>query len=220
MTGRAVALVEKTEASLLLRPEWHKKIAVTLLNLVRIRFDPTYEQGLDLLVSTARQMQKDSALEIEAEILLSEAEIASDFPKLTRPEADDLEKYFLNLLMKPGDSLANHLSTSLNGKISDYWNVRNFSDEKSKMFAFERSLINADDPDREEDFCLELEKEISHEKIFRLIENYYIDYGFKIRKEEVFPHVIAADRDSKQVLVVVTEMDRKILITVNVIDMS
>ena len=214
MTGRVSVLIDKVEEVLSGSPESPRMFLNTLLNLLRKRDDETYEAGLDALVKSGREMQKDPALEWGSELLLSEAEIASDFPKLTKPEAVELEDYFVGVLVRPSDSLAGHLAAILNAKVSDYWNPNDFTSEKMKLFAVIRSSDNAADDNREEDFSLEVSGDISHEKLFELIGKYYIGKGYEI-SDSCLPCSISANKGSKFIIVVVTEMKRQIIITVN-----
>ncbi|GEM_PF-5347180 len=216
MTPRAVKLIDLTEKTLLVKPEWQKKIANILLNLLRIRDDPQFEMGLDVIVQSGREMLKDEKLEVEADLLLSEAEIASGFPGLTTEEFRNLEDYFKSLLFRLPGSLSEYLAAELGAGVSDYWNVNDFSDMKSKEFAMSRSFANADDPSKEEEFALIGGREVPHSELFRLIESHYVRQGYEINKE-LNTYSVSARKGDRFVIVVVTE-GRKTLITVNVLE--
>ncbi len=216
MTGRVAQMVSLTEQVLLLKPAWQRKVAATLLNFLRIRKDWTYEAGMEDLVYSAREMQKDPKLETESDLLLSEAEIAGQFTKLTGPEAEELEKYFVSLLLKGENSLAAHLAKALNGQIGDYWNISHFRDSRIKEFAAMRSMDNADDEDREEDFALRVAQPVSCADIFRVIKEHYIRQGYRFVNESLRCSVML-QKEEKFIAVVVTNSGTEILVTVNVL---
>lgn len=217
MTKRVERLVDLAEKLILIKADWHRKIVNTLLNLLRIRHDSEYEQGLDVLVKSAREMLKDPSLEDAADILLNEAEIAGEFPKLTIPEADNLEEYFKSLLFRLPGSLSACLAAEFNAEVSDYWNVNDFPDFRSKSFALSRSIANADDPSKEEEFALSGGRQVSHTELFELIRSHYVRSGHEIL-EGINDFSIRAKKGNRYVIVVVTE-GHKILVTVNVLEM-
>ena len=192
-----------------------KEGCVSLLNLLRIRKDADYESALDILVDSARKMLKNPEEEIAATLLLSEAEIASEFPGLTALEAKELEEYFISLLLKSGNSLAEYLSKKLNGKVGDYWNVNDFSDIGMKKFAFDCSMKNANDDSREEDFLLRVPVPVAHEEFFRLIKEHYLNQDYQIFNES--DCFVGAKNGDKYIIAVVTECGTEIWVTVNVL---
>lgn len=216
MTGRVEQMVRLTEKALLLKPEWQRRITVALLNLLRIRKDETYRAGLDNLVRSAREMQKNPALEAESDLVLSEAEIAEAFPKLTKPEAVELEKYLVSLLLKGGHSLAAYLAEKLDGVVGDYWNITHFRDPHAKAFAMLRNMNNAADEKREEDFALRGMRPVTYVDLFLLIKDYYAGQGYEFLSE-LLKCSIMLRKGEKAISVVVTKSDAEILVTVNVL---
>ncbi len=208
-------MVEATETAIFANPEWRRKIVGTLLLFLRIRNYGVYQQDLDCLIISARQMQKHPQMEKSSEILLIEADIASGFPKLTKPEAAELDDYFVSLLTRFGESLAKYLADKLGGKLCALRNVEEFSGTNLDRLVLKFDTAKLANDNIEEDFKIIPPSEIGREALISLIRSYFESTGFRFLFliDELG---IMFRKDETEVVVCVTNLPDEIFITVNV----